>query len=210
MKNLWLKGRFVFLIFLLILSFSVTEGYTERLFLPLILRQLPVVFEQGFENGKLDSDGWAKIQTNIRETWKIADNYPYTGTFLASVDCDEQLQPQMEVLLSPPFPARNASLEFYSFGSLTWCRDEFDNCDLMVWLVVGDWDGGSGDDIFIKKADDDWIKDPNFQGWSIWTLTGINLSPFLQSLPNGTSVRIGFQYIGQDGAEIGLDNIVLR
>jgi hypothetical protein len=81
-------------------------------------------------------------------------------------------------------------------GSNYWCRDALDNCDLNVWLVVGDW--GGSDDIYVYTADSDWTDS------FTWSSSTVNLTPFL---PAGTPVRIGFQYEGQDGAQVGLDAI---
>jgi len=86
-------------------------------------------------------------------------------------------------------------LEFWSFGSLYWCRDTYDNCDLNVWLVRGPW--GGGDDIYLGKADDNWA------GTFVWSKSTFNLTPYLPGGP----VRIAFQYLGVDGAQIALDDI---
>ncbi len=78
-----------------------------------------------------------------------------------------------------------------------WCRDTKDNCDLKVWIVVGDV--GGADDIYLGEADSDWPS-----SW-VWSQSTYNLTSLL---PGGT-VRIGFEYVGNDGAQILLDDITL-
>ncbi len=158
---------------------------------------LPI--EEGFEEGVMPPSGWTQIINSTSRpttTWVINDIKPYSGVYQASVFYDPDLKPQNEVLLSPEFQASSAQLKFYSFGSLSWCRDVFDNCDLQVWLVVGSW--GGGDDIYVYTADDDWA------GSWIWSLSRVNLTPYL---PSGTPVRVAFRYVGQDGAQIALDAV---
>jgi hypothetical protein len=117
--------------------------------------------------------------------------------YAADVKYDPALIPQDEWLLSPAFALSDATLSLWSFGSLYWCRDTYDNCDLNVWLVVGDV--GGGDDVFVGKADDDWSSSYT------WSQSAFNLTPLLPGVP----VRIGLQYAGLDGAQIALDDIVL-
>jgi len=112
------------------------------------------------------------------------------------VEYDSYLSDQNEVLLSPQFSADSATLSFYSQGSLYWCRDTYDNCDLNIWVVVGSW--GGADDVLIYTADDDWLITWQYEN------TVIDLSPYISS---STPVRIGFQYLGNDGAQVGLDDI---
>jgi thermitase len=182
---------------------------TTYIFLPEIVRNyaagggsnygLPI--NEGMEGGIVPPSGWTRIQTNPRQTWGIYSSPPYQnppkeGSYAATCLYDDQLGNQNEILLSPEFKTSSAQLQFYSFGSLYWCRDNYDNCDLNVWLVVGAW--GGGDDIFIRAADSDWA------GTWVWSLTSINLTPYL---PAGTPVRVAFQYEGLDGAQVGLDAI---
>jgi hypothetical protein len=156
---------------------------------------LPIT--EGFEGGVVPPSGWLRVRTNPRQTWKIMQvGTPYAGSFAADCQFDAQTAPQNEVLLSPEFQADQAELKFRSFGSLFWCREDSDNCDLRVWLVVGAW--GGGDDIFVGIADDDWT------GTWVWSPSTMDLTPHL---PYGTPVRVGFQYLGQDGAQIALDAI---
>jgi len=171
-------------------------------YLPLVVRDratgsdsgLPI--SEGFEGGVVPPSGWTVVQTNPRQTWKIATTNPYEGSYRADCEYDDQLGYQSEVLLSPQFEASSAWLQFYSFGSLYWCRDTHDNCDLRVWLVIGDW--GGGDDVHVHTADGDWTS--SFQ----WSSSAVNLTPYL---PTGTPARVGFEYVGQDGAQVGLDAI---
>ena len=207
-----IKGAVFFIIAVFMTLINPPGSQADSLFLPIVLRNFMFKGQsEGFEGGVVPPAGWTRVQNNTRETWKIADISPYAGNYLANIEFDDQIEQQNEVLLSPSFQSQSARLDFYSFGSLYWCRDTYDNCDLNVWLVIGDWDGGTGDDIFLRTADQDWKQNPNDpDGFSTWSLTSINLTPTLQSLPNGTPVRIGFQYKGKDGAEAGLDNIRLQ
>jgi len=151
---------------------------------------------EGFEAG-VPPAGWTRIQLNPRQTWKTAVvGTPHSGSHFADVEYDDQLALQDEVLLSPPFTANSAQLSFYSKGSPYWCRDTYDNCDFNIWLVVGDW--GSGGETFVREVDQDWT------GTFVWSLTTINLTPYL---PAGTPVRVAFHYYGLDGAQVGLDDV---
>lgn len=158
-----------------------------------------LVLSEGFEGGAVPPGGWTLDVTNPGYTWKIHTYDPHSGTYAADVDYDPALSPQDEVLLTPELPAMtSATLEFWSFGSIYWGITPYDNYDLEVWIVVGDWDAGTGDDIFLAKADDDWVS--NY----VWSLTSIDLSSYL---PAAQPVRIGFRYKGVDGAQAALDDI---
>jgi len=153
---------------------------------------------QGFEAGVMPPHGWTRVQTNASETWKImTTGSPHSGLHAADVSSDPGLEPQDEVLLTPELRMTSGILTFYSMGSLHWCRDTNDNCDLQLWLVVGDWDAGAGDDICLGKADNDWTA-----SWA-WSLSSLDLTPVLPGKP----FRIGFRYLGLDGAQVGLDDI---
>jgi C1A family cysteine protease/predicted secreted protein len=178
---------------------AVPCDYDQQVFLPLVVgpdlaSNLPI--DEGFESGLVPPTGWTRIQTNPRRTWELLAEDAYEGTFAAQCHYDPELGQQNEILLSPGFQASSAQLDFYSFGNIFWCRDGFDNCDLNIWLVIGEW--GGGDDIFVRTADEDWLDR------STWSHTSIDLTPHL---PAGTEVRLGFQYEGSDGARIGLDAI---
>ena len=154
-----------------------------------------ILLDEGFESGFPPAD-WA-VQSQSSWTWELSDFDPHSGLYNAHVLYDEDLNEQDEWLVTPEFNLNEGTLSFWSMGSIYWCRDTYDNCDLNIWLVVDDI--GGGDDIFIRAADSDWI-----ESWT-WANTSIDLAPYL---PGGL-VRIGFQYAGQDGAEIGLDDVTI-
>jgi hypothetical protein len=154
------------------------------------------LLDESFETS-VPPTGWELVQT-APTTWEQMDFNPHTGNYYAHVLYDAALNDQDEWLVTPEFALSEGTLTVWSGGSTYWCRDTFDNCDLNVWIVVGDV--GGGDDIFIQKLDDDWSLN-----WA-WDETTIDLSSYLPGGP----VRIGFQYFGNDGAEAYIDDVVLE
>jgi hypothetical protein len=161
-----------------------------------IFKPEDVLLDEGFEGGVVPPAGWSVDIQNASYSWKlsVAAN---SGTNGADVEYDPGLSPQDEWLLSPEYSLSAGTLSLWSQGSIYWCRDDFDNCDLNVWLVVGDV--GGSDDVFVGTLDSDWP-----DNW-IWTQSTYNLTPLLP----GGSVRIGFQYVGVDGAQVVIDDIIL-
>jgi uncharacterized repeat protein (TIGR01451 family) len=152
------------------------------------------VFYQGFEEDIFPPTGWTHIVSNTIGTWMTA-TAAYSGTYAATVPYDYD---QDEWLVSTPFSITEGYLSFYSAGSIYWCRDTFDNCDLNVWIVVGPG-VGDGDDIYVGTAEDDWLA-----SWT-WTESYYDLTALLP----GEEVRLGFQYLADDGADLYLDHINL-
>ncbi|OQY47343.1 MAG: hypothetical protein B6242_05205 [Anaerolineaceae bacterium 4572_78] len=156
------------------------------------------IIEEGFEDGLVPPTDWTLEQFNANETWHVTNVSMHDGLYSAEVLYDEALGDQDEWLLSPEITTDSAVLSFWSMGSVYWCRDDNDNCDLAVWLVIGE--PGDGDDIFVGLAEDSWT-----ENW-VWAESVFDLTSVL---PDGT-FRIGFQYDGQDAAQVGLDDILLE
>ncbi|MGC8782006.1 MAG: hypothetical protein ACP5UQ_14185, partial [Anaerolineae bacterium] len=151
---------------------------------------------EGFEGGAVPPPGWTVQTQNAGYTWSINDtDYVHSGTYGAYVPWNYN---QNEWLLSPRLLGVTGGMttSLWSKGSVLWCRTN-DNCDLKVWLVVNDV--GGGDDVLLGKADDAWPT-----SWT-WTRSVFTLPT---TLPAG-NLRIGYQYVGNDGADVGLDDIVL-
>lgn len=167
---------------------------------PDITSQAANLLNEGFEAGTVPPAGWAQIINNnsySQTTWSISDFTSQSGAFSAWVLYDPDLVPQDEWLLSPELTITNGVLSLWSSGSLFWCREDNDNCDLEIWLVIDDV--GGGDDIFVGTTDDDWV------GTFEWSQSIFDLTLLLPEEP----VKIGLRYIGTDGAQISVDDILL-
>jgi hypothetical protein len=176
---------------------GVAQDHTIHAVFQLDAEACESIETQDFEGGVVPPNGWKLQTTNQSYTWQIHSLLPHAGSYGAEVLRDPAFSLQDEILLSQKFHVTEAILHFWSFGSLDWCRDTFDNCDLEIWIVVGEWDAGAGDDIYVGKADDDWV-----ETW-VWADSSFNLTPLLPGGP----VRIAFRYIGTEGAQIAIDDV---
>ncbi|GIV84235.1 MAG: hypothetical protein KatS3mg052_1242 [Candidatus Roseilinea sp.] len=151
---------------------------------------------EGFEGGVVPPAGWSEQVQNASNNWSVSTAYNRTGTYGAYVPWDYS---QDEWLLSPPLLGLSSGMtvSLWSQGSVYWCRTPNDNCDLRVWLVANAI--GGGDDVLLGQPDNEWTASFSWTQ-SLYTLP--------VSLPAGT-LRIGFQYFGDDGADVGLDDIFL-
>ncbi|GAB5518608.1 MAG: hypothetical protein RhofKO_08590 [Rhodothermales bacterium] len=154
---------------------------------------------EGFEGGTMPPEGWVHVQNNASQTWRTIDSGegigdPHGGTFFASIQYDDNLVQQDEWIIGPA-GFYSGTLSFWSSGSIFWCRDDNDNCDLEAWLVVGA--PGGDDDILLGVAEDDW--EDNFT----WAQTTFDLDANAPGVPHS----LAFRYVGLDGAQVSLDDI---
>jgi len=149
---------------------------------------------EGFDSGLVPPPGWTERVQNTDHNWSDFA-YPGWGT-TAIVTYGSN---QNEWLLSPYLEAVSGGMTttVWSMGHVGLCRYPSDNCDLNVWLVAGDV--GGGDDVLLGRLDDDW---PLNWTWTHRTLT------LPSALPAG-DLRIGYQYVGHNGADALIDLIVL-
>ncbi len=161
-----------------------------------LVSPLDVIVTEGFEGATFPPTDWTVQSFNASETWKKSASF-HTGAAGADVEYDAALQDQNEWLLTPEYALASGTLSVWSNGSVYWCRDTYDNCDMNVWLVVGA--PGGTDDVFVGKLDDVWPAN-----WT-WAQSTFDLTALLPGEP----VRIGFQYSGNDGAQIVIDDVLL-
>ncbi len=152
--------------------------------------RVPIVTE-GFEGGVMPPTGWTRQVQNAAHSW-VADPSAHAGSYGARVTWDFT---QDEWLVSPQFNISGGTLTLWSMGSVYWCRDNFNNCDLQIWLVVGAV--GGGDDILVGTAETSWT--------ASWTWAQ---SSFTLTAAAGPK-RLAFRYFGNDGADAHLDDILL-
>jgi hypothetical protein len=161
------------------------------------VQSVSVQLSEGFEAAIMPPTGWTLIATNPNETWEIDTYDPHSGSYYAHVLYDPALLDQDEVLLSPAFTAASGDVSLWSYGNLYWCRDANDNCDLEVWFVNGSW--GGGDDVYLGLADDAWT------GTWEWSHSTFDFSAYA----SGSPARIALRYVGNNGAEIAVDDILI-
>ncbi len=112
-----------------------------------------ILIDEGFEVA-VPPPLWSWQGTHAGDTTWHQGLSPASGTYNANCLYDPALVPQDEWIVSEAYDLASGVLSFWSMGSLYWCRDDFDNCDLEIWLVVGGI--GGGDDILLGTADVDW------------------------------------------------------
>ena len=151
---------------------------------------------EGFEANSVPPEGWIRVSLNTAYSWKVGTvGTPHSGSHFADVEYDPALVAQDEWLLSPK-GRYTGMLDFWTQGSVYWCRDTYDNCDLEVWLVHGPM-AGDGDDPLLGEADSAWTA-----SWT-WSMSSYS---FDSVTPNGL-FRFAFRYTGLDGAQVALDEI---
>ncbi len=169
---------------------------------PLPVSGVQSLWSEGFEDSVPPAD-WILTQTNPNETWFQDDFDPFEGSYNATVLYDDQLLDSDELLFTPQVVLDDLgadTLAFQSMGSLDWCRDIVDNCDLEVWAMVGDALGDS-DDILLGLADNSWTD--NF----VWSPASFDLAA--ANVPMDVPVAFVFRYVGYDGAQVSLDAVEL-
>ena len=91
----------------------------------------------------------------------------------------------------------DVTLNGWTMGSVYWGITPFNNYDVEAWVVIGPT-AGDGDDTLIGQLDEDY--------WTVnWQFENFN---YVFPAPAGP-FRIGFRYVGSDGAQAGLDQITV-
>ena len=157
------------------------------------------ILSEDFESGTFPPDGWMLQSSNEAFTWYLYEVGPITGTYSATVEYDPALVFQDEILISPAMDLSSnssATLTFNASLSYYWAVDPNDNYDFNVLVST---DGGTT-----------WTE--------IWDETELgtfgNFVPIpveisLNDYVGQSGVHIGFQYLGVDGAQVILDDIVV-
>lgn len=177
-------------------DFTITEQNGSPLLGVRLANPQGLLIQEAFESRDFPPQGWTRPEGDGAYSWKSAAN-PHSGLQGAVVRYDPALQAQDEWLLTPTLDLARGVLSFWSSGSVYWCQRSYDNCDLKIWIVVGEI--GGGDDLLVGKADDSWTAD-----W-VWAQSIFDLNRFLP----GGAVQIGFEYTGSNGAQVSLDDIQL-
>lgn len=170
----------------------------QLLFYLLTFLLSPFVFGQylseGFESSNSLPSDWVLTQTNTSETWEIGTT-ANSGSYGATVAYNYN---QNETLTSPSIDlssATNPRLIFYWNMSYYWSVDPYDNYDLIVSI-----DDGTNVTQLFTEADAG-----TFTNYT-WYEQTIDLSAYVGS----SDVKILFNYTGDDGAALYLDDILVE
>jgi|GEM_PF-423232 len=154
---------------------------------------------EDFESGVFPPGNWTVINThsNSDANWHLVEFE--TGGYGAEVlYYDSQMMD--EWLISPTLNLSSVSgsveLSFDFLMSYYWMVDPYDGADLMVKIST---DGGT-------TWNEVW-KEENFGTFDNWTWYTVNL--ILNNLSGQSNVKIAFNFYGDDGAQVNIDNISL-
>jgi hypothetical protein len=155
-----------------------------------------VIIQEGFD-GNFPPDGWSQQITNSGFTWLKSN--PQNNNFnqidpnsTASAVCPWVAQNQNEWLITPAFNlgSGNASIEFYAGYSTAWLSSA------TIKLHVSTNGGSNWTEI--------WSAENDGQPWS-WRNRVIDIT----SYSNRQNLKLGWQYVGNDGDMIALDGVRL-
>ncbi|NTV79221.1 MAG: S8 family serine peptidase, partial [Clostridiales bacterium] len=154
------------------------------------------LMQEGFE-GNFPPNGWTQQINNSSNTWSKGNvqNHNFNTidpTSLNSAFCPWVAQNQNEWLITPPFNlgSGSASIEFYAGYSTQWLSAA------TIKLHISTNGGVNWNQL--------WTADNDGQPWS-WRNKVIDLS----SYANTQNIKLGWQYIGNDGDIVALDGVKL-
>jgi len=157
-------------------------------------------FTESFEDGYSQ---WT-IQSTSATTWNLGENEvdgsSHDGTYFMNCTYDESLAVQDEKLISPTFDftgKTNPTLSFWTALSYYWSVDPNPNYHLVVSVSI---DGGN---TYTQLWDSQTIGE--FENWEY-----LNGTPDISMVAGQSNVKFLFNYLGQDGAQVMLDDITIN
>jgi hypothetical protein len=172
------------------------DSRTEISFAP----RAPPLIDEGFEGGVMPPAGWT-LENFSDTTWMIDPYYSCTGLYSATCLFDTDLQ--NEWLISPLLNFAGYHVIYLSFW---WSMDYYwavteNNYDLNVSISI---DGGENWTLLWNEHEAG-----SYDSTHWYNTTGptgdkrLDLSKYI----GNTSVKIGFQYNGSNGADASIDDI---
>jgi subtilisin family serine protease len=155
-----------------------------------------IIIQEGFE-GNFPPTGWTQQISNTNNTWQkgnpLNNNFNQIDpTSSASAICNWVAENQNEWLITPAFSlgSGSASIEFYAGYSSYWLS----NATLKLHIST---DGGN-------NWTELWTAENDGQPWS-WRNRIIDIT----SYSNRQNLKLGWQYVGNDGDLVALDGVKL-
>lgn len=157
-----------------------------------------VILSEGFE-AAFPPASWTAIATHTGQMTWFQGTSPYVGTYAAQCDWDPALVPQDEWLLTPPLMLfGNVTLSGATMGSVYWGVTPYDNYDVEAWIVFGPAPDPFTDILIAQLDQNHWITN-----WTYETF-------MYQFAAPGIPFRLGFRYVGTDGAQGNIDEILVE
>ena len=147
-------------------------------------------FTEDFTAGLVPPACWSEIITNTTENWE------YNTSGFANVEYDYS---QNEWLVTPVLNFSTLTHPYLKFDwmmSYYWGVDPYNNYDLICKVSTNG--GATWDSVWSEAAEG------TFSNWTWYTKT-INL----QAYAGQSNVKIAWQYLGDDGAQGAIDNIIV-
>lgn len=162
-----------------------------------------IILSEDFEEGLIPPTGWRHIVNNSNCSWEIGIHNCHDGIYSAQCLNDVQNNSQDEWIITPILDFRDHSeiyLSFWWFLSYYWAVSPYDFYDLNVKISI---DGGFNWTLI-------WREDnlSPFENWN-WYNTSFGKPIDLSHYNDKNNISIGFQYIGVNGAQLNIDDIVI-
>lgn len=162
------------------------------------------ILSEDFEGGLIPPTGWNHIVNNSNCSWEIGIHNCHDGMCSAQCLNDIQNNSQDEWIITPILDFRDYSkvyLSFWWFLSYYWAVSPYDFYDLNVKISI---DGGFNWTLI-------WTEDnllSPFENWN-WYNTSFGKPIDLSQYNDKNNILIGFQYLGVNGAQLNIDDIVI-
>lgn len=156
-----------------------------------------VVIDEKFETTTFPPQGWTRIQLQAVNTWNAGNVVDYnfntidpTSTY--SAICQWMAADQDEWLITPSFAlaSGDATIEFYSGYSTAWLSA----ATLKLHISTN---GGSNWTKIWEAVNDG-------QSWG-WRYQNVSITQYV----NNSNIKLAWQYVGNDGDIVAIDNIKL-
>ena len=159
---------------------------------------LTTFINEGFEGTTFPPTGWTRVITNASYTWQRSTNYAHSGAAGANVPWNYS---QDEWLISPTFSlagaGASARVKFWWMTSYYWMVNPYPNGDYELWIST---DGGTSWSAMLWDENSEGV----FSSWT-WYQESISLAAYIGQ----TNLKLGFHYIADDAADVGLDDVVV-
>jgi len=162
-----------------------------------------IILSEDFEEGLIPPTGWKHIVNNSNCSWELGIHNCHDGVYSAQCLNDVQNNFQDEWIITPILDFRDYSeiyLSFWWFLSYYWAVSPYDFYDLNVKISI---DGGFNWTLIWNENN----LSP-FENWN-WYNTSFGKPIDLSLYNDKDNISIGFQYLGVNGAQLNIDDIVI-